>query len=217
MVGAYLIFGRTVQDGIVTSALGKNALADDIIRYSLKVHSNITKVQEILMTKPIRKKAGLRRIAKQEGEGLKLRTPRSNRIQFIAELKKGTQSDETIVNIAIYEERDYSIKKTDNALELAREKVAYLKAVFAHNTIQVDECSPADAKSLVDFVLDEKQGAITRLQEMPTGRRIKIVVSLGLIAVGSGLLVSGMYFETGLVTLITGIGLAIETFATSRP
>jgi hypothetical protein len=217
ILGFYVVVGWMFQDDIVTGTLGKAALADDIIQYSLKAHSGIIRVQEILMTKSVRRNSGLRRTVKHVGETLKLRTLKNNPIQCIVELKEGTQPNETVVNMATYEEKDYSIEKTENAFEFARGKVLYLKDVFARNKIQVDECSPDDAKPLVDFVLDKKQGAITRLQGMPAERGIKIVVSVSLIASGSGLLVLGIYFEAGLATLIAGIGLAIQTFASNRP
>lgn len=108
ILAIYAYSGGKFQDGIIVYALGKTVLRDDILKYSFKASSDIAKVQEIIMARPIRDRLDLRQIPKKQDESLKLKTPRSSKIQIILELKEGAQSGETLINIAVYEELKYS-------------------------------------------------------------------------------------------------------------
>lgn len=198
------------QDWIVVYAFGKAALADGFVKYSLKVHADITKVQEIIMNKQFRNRLGLKKIVRRSGESLKLRTPRARDIQIVMELKEGIQSGETIINLVAYEEKGYSIKKSDDAQELAIGRIVYLKDAFRRlYSVQVDDDSSDSADSLVNYVLDEMQGTVTRFQEMTAQKRIFVIASISLFFVMIGLLLYGK-IEPAIATFAIVVVLIIE-------
>lgn len=110
--------------------------------------------------------------------------------------------------MAVYEEQRYSInhiEKTDDVYEYAMGKIDYIKAYFMRRySIQVDDAPLKNAEPLVNYVLDDLQGRITRFQEMTTQKRLSIVASIGLIFTSIGFFAFGR-IEASIATLATAI------------
>lgn len=213
LIAIYALSAGLVQDRIMVELLGKNVISDDIIRHSFSVHSRITRVQEIVMSKQFRTLLGLKKVVRKTGESLKLRTSKKADWQNVLEVKEAKKRGKTIINLAIYEERAYSIKhveKADDVYEYAMGRISYIKDYFLRrHSIKVDDASLDNAESLVTYVLDDLQGRITRFQEMTTRKRISVVLSVIFIFASIGLFAFDRINE-GIATLAIAVGLIID-------
>ena len=210
-VAMYAYSAGMTQDEIMIYSLGKNALPDDIIKYSFEVDVDIARVQEIVMSKQFRGLLGLKRIIKKAGESLKLRSARKTELQVILELKETGKKNRAIINLAVYVERKYAIKhieKTDDVYEYATEKILYIKDYFKRrHSIYIDDAPLDNVESLVNYILDDLQGTMTRFQETTRRKQLSIIVAIASFIVSLGLFAFGE-IDKGLAAL----GIAIVIF-----
>jgi hypothetical protein len=212
-IAMYAFSAGIIQDGIMGYFLGKNALSEDIIRHSFAVHSDVARVQEIVMSKQFRTLLGLKRIVKEKGETLKLRSSRKPYWQIVLEVKETGEKGETIVNLAVYDERRYNIEhveKTDDVYEYAMSKIGYIKDYFMRrHSLQVDNAPMDNAESLVSYVLDDLQGTLTRFQEMTRRKQLSIIAMLVFVLASVGLFAFDR-IDAGLATLAIAVALIID-------
>jgi len=213
VLGIYSFLVGKIQDGIMLSAFGKNAVSDNIIHHSFKVLAEFSKVEEIVLKKQFRNLLNLKRKINKKDESLKLRTSKNDDWQLILEIKETGKKNETIINLAFYDEGSYSLKKiqkTDDSYEYAISKMEYIKSYFSRRfLIQIEDAPLTNAESLVTFVLDDFQGKISRLHEMTTQKKISLFLAIGLIATSIGLMFYGLIGE-GIATLFFAIGLIVN-------
>jgi hypothetical protein len=109
-VGFYVVVGGITQDGIVTSALGKTALPNDIMRHSFIVHANMERVRELIISKQFQRLYRLKTTKTEAGETAKLRSRQRRGFTLVLELREGKRPDrETILNIVFYDLGSYRI------------------------------------------------------------------------------------------------------------
>jgi hypothetical protein len=192
-IGFYIMSVALWQDGIVTYALGKTVFTDDIIRRSLKVPANINRVNNIILSKQFQKLNNLKLIDKSRKESIKLRTKARRGFVLILELKESEVKTETIINLVAYHMQAYCIKpirKADDVYVWAMNMIDTLKGTLTRDlSAQVEDASIDNGDSLLNFVLDDMAGALSRFQEMATTKRVAIVASIIFIAVSIGLFV----------------------------
>jgi hypothetical protein len=217
----YAIYAGLVQDGVVLYSVGKNVLSDDIIMYSFLLHSDINKVQEIVRSKQFRTLFGYNKVVKKTSlnPNMKFRSTRGRNYEVILELKTTGRENETILNLAFYQEQRYEIKhieKTDDIYEFAELRSENIpKYLTRHYSIQVDNVSKDNADSLVEYILDDLQGALTRFQAMTTENRVLIGVTIALSIIGTGLCIF-VNLEWGILILLTALGLGADIINRSR-
>jgi hypothetical protein len=207
-----------VQDGLVVTSLGKSATKDSILPVSFRTCTDIEKVKSLLLSKQFRRLRGLRIIKTKSQEPLRLRSYRGWPIkryggfQFVMEVQKDNQSDDTIINIATFQSSSYSINKIDEGdetYEISQNKIASLVNTLERQEIWLVKDSPSKADSLVGYVLEGNEGYFTRMREMSFRRVVigvsailSVAISLGFIAIGR--------IDTGIAGLALGAFLAID-------
>lgn len=216
----YAAYAGLIQDGAFIYAIGKDVTSNDIIRCSFIVHSNINKIEEIVRSKQFHNLFGYSTIVKTTSmyPNLKFKSTSGRNFEVLLELKTTGEKDETILNLAFYQEERYGIKHVETTGDLYRFAETRSKGIadYFHNyySIKVDEASKENADSLANYIMDELQGALTRFQEMTTENRALIVLTISLFIVGAGLCF--VYFDAGVLILITAIGLAADTVNRNR-
>lgn len=194
-IALYMIVVASLQDRIVVYALGRTVFTDDIIRHSLKVHTSISRVKDIILSTQFRKLNNLKPIKKPIGESIKLKTNSRRGFTLILELKEGKVNEETIVNLVVYHLQAYyvkPIKETDYVYAWAMNGIDILKGTLSRGlSVKVEDDTIDNVDSLLNFVLDDMTGALSRFQEMATTKRVAIMVSVILVGVAFGLFVFG--------------------------
>jgi len=207
----YAMLGGLFQDRVATYALGRTAPREKIFKYSCTVHADIHKTQKIILRRKYRKRLGAPLVVEaEEGESLKLKSYPRDRIQTILEIVEGDKSDETTIHLAVFEKRAYDINFNEDVEEAGKAAIDYLEDIFfKRNSIKIEPAPLTNADILVDYIVDEMLGAVTRFQEMSMQRRFSIIIAGIIIVVAVGLLISNLLIE-GITTLVIGIGWIID-------
>ncbi len=190
-IGLYMMIAAILQDGIAIYALGKTVFTDDIIRHSLKVHADIDRVKNIILSKQFRKLNKLTLIDKSSKESIKLRTNPRRGFILILELKESEVKKDTIINLVAYHMQAYCvkpIKATDDVHIWVMERIAGLKETLSRQlSVRVDDDAISNVDFLLNFVLDDMTGALSRFQEMATTKRAAAIISVVFMSVAIGL------------------------------
>lgn len=209
----YVITSGPLQDGIATYAIGKTVFTDNIIRHSWKIHTTINRVKDMVLSKQFLKLNNLKVIRKPKGESIKLKTKNRRGFILILELKEGKVNKETIVNLVVYHLQAYFVKpitETDDVYMWAMDRIAIFRDNFARRlSVRVDDDTISNVDSLLNFVLDDMAGAISRFQEMATTRRITMIFSGVLILISIGFFAIGR-FDVGFGPLAIAIALIVD-------
>lgn len=211
VLGFYSWMGGNIQDGIVTYTLGKAFSRDDIIRFSLKADANIDEIRTILMQPRFRDRLGITRKVKETNRGVTFKNSPKSDLRNIWELEGDPKSNVTFINLIAYERRRFDIKGTEEAEEDARLSLAYVKDLLQRSeySIGVEQASLDHTEYLVNTLIDDLQGASSKMRTMSMQNVFKLVVAAVLSGVMVWLFVAD-HFEAALATLGTVIYILIE-------
>lgn len=208
----YMMSAALWQDAIMVYALGKTAFPHNIIRHSLKVHADINRVKNIILSTQFRKLNNLKLIDKSSKESIKLRTNARRGFILVLELRESEVKEETIINLVIFKMQAYGVKPitaNDDVHVWATWKIGGLKETLRNQlSVQVDDGVISNVDSLLSFILDDMAGALSRFQEMATTKRAATIIAVIFVFVAIGLIAYGK-IDWGLGAL----GIAIVLFA----
>lgn len=216
--GAYVAVGGTVQDRVVVSTVGRTCPRDQIVTECLRVIADADVVRHILGVKVVRDYLGLRiRVWETERGGWLFKSRNRLPIQSRIELVRGSQSNETLVNFAVFERRRYEIRSTPDVVEAAKGDVAYVRDVLQRpeHSFQVIGAPQENAQALVSEVIDEYQGLSERMREMSVKRMVALlgtIVFWGLTGVFAWMGAN----EAGLATLAIAVYVTYESYGVWR-
>jgi hypothetical protein len=212
-LGLYAFVAGKIQDAIMIHSLGKEANSTNIIRYSIKVHADIDRAKEIVLSSQFRSLFKLQKKNEKEGETFKLRTLKNLDWQILIELKKPENDGQAIINFAFFDEGAYNLKqiqKTDDSYEYAISKIEHLrKYLQRHYSIKSETAPIENTESLVNYILRSFEGRLSHFHEMATQKRLSIILSFILIPASIVLFAYGQ-IGAGITTLVFATTLIIN-------
>lgn len=173
---AYIYLASTTQDKIVTCLYGISTHRDDVYGYSLRLNTAPKKIRDILMNERFRRTIGLQKDFEETDRGIILKTHKNDIYQIFIQIESDDEN-RALVNMVFFEKRKYNIKMTEDLIEFAQSKIAYIENVFSRDDYQLElqkESSLTHVQPLIDFVIDEMHGISPHVVGKPFASYFKL-------------------------------------------